>query len=382
MCASTVIESARSRPWNRGRALAVAAAGRPYAPSTCSQTPCSAQTSAMPSRSSTAPASVEPPFATTAIGVAPAARSAAMARGQRCDVEAPLRVHRQRDHAVGADAEHLDRALHGVVRVDGGVDPRLDVAQAAPARARHGALAGGRERGHVGDRAAARDRAGPAGEADELADPAQHLALDRRRGAAVGREVDVEGGGERVRDDADLQARRADEGEVARPRGRDRLVEHPLRVPQRLGGGRRRLGQRRGRAGAARRRRDPAARAARGRSSARRRAMISVACCSTSSRGASRRSSSGSPRRSSPAVVTARSWQRVTASARRCAALPGEGQGAGFRAPCGLPFERRRRSARDDWSAIRTDHRRGLLAHHVCLCRGRGRSCCRASCRS
>ena len=271
----------------------------------------------MPSRSSTAPASVEPPFATTAIGVAPAARSAAMRAARAVDVEAPLRVHRQRDHAVGADAEHLDRALHGVVRVDGGVDPRLDVAQAAPARPGHGALAGGRERGHVGDRAAARDGAGAAGEADELADPAQHLALDRRRRAAVGREVDVEAGRERVGDDADLEARRADEGEVARPRRArsTRRAPAPCRAAPRRPSSAPRAAA--GRAGAARRRRAPAARAARGRSSARRRAMISVACWSTSSRGASRRSAGSwsPPYRSS-------TWP----GAPPCASCPGRGR--------------------------------------------------------
>ncbi len=56
-----------------------AAAGRPYAPSTCSQTPRSVQMPASSPIGSTAPVSVVPAVATTATGVMPAATSASMA---------------------------------------------------------------------------------------------------------------------------------------------------------------------------------------------------------------------------------------------------------------------------------------------------------------
>ena len=73
----------RSRPGRARRKLArgrgAAAAGSPYAPSTCSQTPRSAQTSASSSIGSIAPVSVVPAVATTATGSIPAARSRSMA---------------------------------------------------------------------------------------------------------------------------------------------------------------------------------------------------------------------------------------------------------------------------------------------------------------
>ena len=62
-----------------GREAGTAAAGAPYAPSTCSQTPASAATVASASSGSTAPVDVVPALATTQIGNRPAARSEAIA---------------------------------------------------------------------------------------------------------------------------------------------------------------------------------------------------------------------------------------------------------------------------------------------------------------
>ena len=77
MCTSTEHESARASPMkSSGR---TAAAGSPYAPSTCIHTPRSSQTSAIASSGSTAPVSVVPAVATTATGVTPAATSRSIA---------------------------------------------------------------------------------------------------------------------------------------------------------------------------------------------------------------------------------------------------------------------------------------------------------------
>ncbi len=77
--ASTETESARSMPRNKGACVGTDAAGTPYAPSTWSQTPRSAQTSAISSIGSIAPVSVVPAVATTATGRMPAAMSASSA---------------------------------------------------------------------------------------------------------------------------------------------------------------------------------------------------------------------------------------------------------------------------------------------------------------
>ena len=82
------------------------------------------------------------------------------------------------------------------------------------------------------------------GEADELRHPADRLILDLGRGRRPHGEVDVEAGGEQIAEHADLEAGRADEREVARPRLGERLVEHPARVLEHLERARRRLGQR------------------------------------------------------------------------------------------------------------------------------------------
>src|SRR6185503_15771903 len=86
---------------------------------------------------------------------------------------------------------------------------------------------------HVRDRPAARERAGGSGKADELAHPADGLLLHLRRGAGPQRKVDVEAGREQVAEDADLETRRADEGEEPRPRLRERRVEDPGGVLER-----------------------------------------------------------------------------------------------------------------------------------------------------
>ena len=64
-----------------------------------------------------------------------------------------------------------------------------------------------------------------AGKADELGDPADGLVLDLGGGGRPDGEVRVEARGEQIADDADLEARRGDEREVARARLGDRLVE-------------------------------------------------------------------------------------------------------------------------------------------------------------
>ena len=96
------------------------------------------------------------------------------------------------------------------------------------------AFAGRRQRAHVADRAAARERTTRGREPDELRDPAHGLILDLRRGAGVDRQIDVVGVGQEVGEGPDLEPARTDEREVARPRLRDRLVEDPRGVVERL----------------------------------------------------------------------------------------------------------------------------------------------------
>ena len=79
MCPSSAAESASSSPSNSARADGVAAAGSPYAPSTCSHTPWRAHTSAIARIGSTAPVSVVPALATTATGTRPSPMSCSSA---------------------------------------------------------------------------------------------------------------------------------------------------------------------------------------------------------------------------------------------------------------------------------------------------------------
>ena len=121
------------------------------------------------------------------------------------------------------------------------------------------------------------------------ADPANRLVLDLRGRAGVDRQVDVVGVGQEVGEGADLEAARADEREVARPRLRDRLVEDARGVIERLVDG---LGPWGRPASRSRRTRSSS-----GGSSGRNRSKLRhasvdqlAACSSASSRGASSRS--------------------------------------------------------------------------------------------
>ena len=78
------------------------------------------------------------------------------------------------------------------------------------------------------------------GIADELAHPAQRLALDVARRLGSDREVDVVARGEEIADHADLESRAADEAEPAGTGLGEALVEHPRRVLEHVVGGRRR----------------------------------------------------------------------------------------------------------------------------------------------
>ena len=79
MWASRATESARSSPWKAARPSGVRMPKPPYAASTWSQSPSSAEKSASASNGSTIPVFVAPPLARTATGVRPARRSAATA---------------------------------------------------------------------------------------------------------------------------------------------------------------------------------------------------------------------------------------------------------------------------------------------------------------
>ena len=81
------------------------------------------------------------------------------------------------------------------------------------------------------------------GIADELAHPAERLALDEGGRVGADREVDVVGRRQQVADDPDLEARAADEAEPARARLRGALVEHAPRIGEHALGGRGVLGQ-------------------------------------------------------------------------------------------------------------------------------------------
>ena len=113
------------------------------------------------------------------------------------------------------------------------------------ARAGHRPLPGRRERGHVRDRAAAREGSRRGGEADELRHPAHRLVLDLRGRGRPDREVGVEARGEEIAEHADLEPGGGDEGEEAGADLGDRLVERPAGILEHLEHARRRLRQRR-----------------------------------------------------------------------------------------------------------------------------------------
>ncbi len=148
--------------------------------------------------------------------------------------------------AVGPESEHLGRAHDRVVRLRRAVDRRRRPEDAAGARAGQHAFARGCQRREVRQHASARTGAAGAREADELAHPAQRLALDVARRLGADREVDVVAGGEQVADHADLQSRAADEAEPARAGLGEALVEHPRRVLEHVVGGRGALREARG----------------------------------------------------------------------------------------------------------------------------------------
>ncbi len=233
MWASTATECARSNPANSsGRA---ATAGRPYAPSTWNQTPRSSQMSAIASSGSIAPVSVVPAVATTAIGVTPSARSRSIASARAPGCEPAFGAERDRAQVRRADAERLDRPGDRVMHLLRAVDRHALAAEPLVARAGQGVFARGGERGRVRDRATARERPGRIGRvADELGRPADRLLLDQRRGSRVDREVDVVGMREQVADRPDLEPARTHPDEVPGPGLRDRLVEDPRRIVDRL----------------------------------------------------------------------------------------------------------------------------------------------------
>jgi hypothetical protein len=146
---------------------------------------------------------------------------------------------------VPADAEHLGGAAHGVVRLGRAVQREPPARGPLVAHARQRPLARGGQRGQVRERAAGRHQpVGVGAEADEVTDPADGLALQRRRGAGTQRDVDVVGGHQRVPEHADLQPGAADPREEAGAGLRQRRVEHPGGVVERDGGVERLLRQR------------------------------------------------------------------------------------------------------------------------------------------
>ena len=110
------------------------------------------------------------------------------------------------------------------MRLGARVDDAAAVA-AVDTAARLGALARRRERRQVGEHAAARERPPGGRVADQVADPAQRLPLHQVGGGGAGRQVDVVRAGQRVSQDAQFEARRADVAEEARPRVGQALVQ-------------------------------------------------------------------------------------------------------------------------------------------------------------
>jgi hypothetical protein len=147
--------------------------------------------------------------------------------GHRLGPQPPVPVDRERPDPARADPEQLGGPDHGVVHLGRAVEREPCPGKAVVAGPRQGTFACGREGGEVRDRPSARERPGLPGEAHQLAGPADGLHLDLGSGAGPDREVDVVAGGESVGDHPDLQARGADEREVARARLRDALVERP-----------------------------------------------------------------------------------------------------------------------------------------------------------
>ena len=125
--------------------------------------------------------------------------------GERSRVEAVAVIEWHEAKAGGAEAEDLDGALHGVMGLLRGVHRETQAGQPRRPRPGGGSFAGRGQRGEVRDGAAAREGAASRREADELADPADRLALDLGGGRRVAREVDVEARRERIGEDPDLE---------------------------------------------------------------------------------------------------------------------------------------------------------------------------------
>ena len=173
-----------------------------------------------------------PPLATTATGVTPASRSAAMAAAtsagctRRCSSIGSLRTPRWPIPAASAarttewwaSAEQYTAAL---------VPSKPSV----------------REPGRACSRATSSavmfdvmpplvNAPSDSGKPISWATHGQRLRLDQVGGAGGGGQVHVVGGGQRRAQHADLQAGRAHVAQVQRPRGRVALVQHPRRVGQ------------------------------------------------------------------------------------------------------------------------------------------------------
>ena len=164
---------------------------------------------------------------------------------QRRRYQAVTGIHRQEAQALRAQPEQLDRSLDRVVDLLGGVDGRPCSPDAGQARAGKRTLPGRGQGGQVAH-GPPLVKAPPAPRIpDELADPAKRLAFDFGGRSRVAGEIDVEARRQRIGENADLEARRADEREVARSGLCDRLVEDARRVVERVEGGRGLVRQRR-----------------------------------------------------------------------------------------------------------------------------------------
>ncbi len=211
LCGSSVRESARSSP---AYAEAISSSRRPkapYAPSTCSQRPSAAQTSARSSSGSIAPVLVVPALAATANGRRPAARSSAIAAGIAASVEGA--------YAGRADAEQLRGLAQATVAAGRDVEDetaRDPVLAVVPAVFDGGGVPGGGQRGEGRARPAAGQQPGAHRIPDELGQPPQHPVFEvHARVVAAGAARPHDGGGQ-LGERARRVRRRVDPGEEAR----------------------------------------------------------------------------------------------------------------------------------------------------------------------
>ncbi len=139
--------------------------------------------------------------------------------------QAPAIVEGQLADRVTSQADHLDRAHDGLMRLLRAVDGPSAAPDPSHPAARQGPLAGSQQRGEVGHHAAAGEHALAERVADELSHPPHRLALEEVDGPARGGRVDVVGRGQRRAENPGLQAGRADVGDVQRPRWGDAGVK-------------------------------------------------------------------------------------------------------------------------------------------------------------